>query len=176
MLRLRPYKSCDAETILSWLDNEETYRDWGGELFGLYPVAPELMNKKYFFHNGDCLEPDNFYPMTALDEQGLAGHFILRYQFGDPLQLRIGWVLVDDKRRGQGLGERMLSLGLQYAFAFLGAERVTIGVFETNERAWRCYKALGFRENPAADTVMTVAGEPRRVRELVLTREEYEAR
>ena len=114
--------------------------------------------------------------MTALDEQGLAGHFILRYQFGDPRQLRIGWVLVDDKRRGQGLGERMLSLGLQYAFAFLGAERVTIGVFETNERAWRCYTALGFRETPAADTVMTVAGEPRRVRELVLTREEYEAR
>ena len=175
LLRLRPYKPCDAGAIVSWLRDEDTFRKWGGELFGAFPITARIVNEKYFAHNGDCAEPDNFYPLTACDESGPAGHFILRYQYGDPRRLRMGWVLVDDRRRGRGLGREMLALGLRFAFAFLGAELVTIGVFENNLPAYRCYKALGFRDVPA-DEGMIVGGEVWPVREMALTREEYEAR
>ena len=40
----------------------------------------------------------------------------------------------------------MLTLGLKYAFEFLQAEKVTIGVYENNDIAHSCYKALGFRD------------------------------
>ena len=34
-------------------------------------------------------------------------------------------------------------------FEILKAEKVTLGVFENNPAAYHCYKAAGFREDPA---------------------------
>ena len=79
MLRLRPYKKSDAEYIISWLNNEEIFSLWGGERFGQFPITPEIINDKYFNNNGDCEEKDNFYPLTAVDDDGPVGHFIIRY-------------------------------------------------------------------------------------------------
>ncbi|MBR1441007.1 MAG: GNAT family N-acetyltransferase, partial [Lachnospiraceae bacterium] len=56
--------------------------------------------------------------------------------------------------RGSGYGTQMLSLGLKYAFEILGVSKVTIGVFENNEPAHKCYQKLGFRD------VETVEKEP----------------
>ena len=95
MLRLRPYKPCDAETVIGWCRDQKTYQLWGGELIGPYPLTADKLNEVYFARNGLCAEPDNFYPMMACDENGPAGHFIIRYPTGDPRVLRLGWVIVD---------------------------------------------------------------------------------
>ena len=92
----------------------------------------------------------------AFDESGIVGHFIMRYTNGDIRNLRLGWVIVDDSRRGRGYGRRMLELGLEYAFKILKARRVSIGVFENNEPAYKCYKSRGFTE-AKQDTYRTSA-------------------
>ena len=79
MLRLRPYKSCDSKHIADWIKNEETFVKWGGERFGSYPINAKIIDDKYRLNNGDCVEDDNFYPMTAFDDSGVVGHFIMRY-------------------------------------------------------------------------------------------------
>ena len=145
MLRLRPYKSCDAEKIAGWLKDEDIFLKWGGKLFGNYPITAEMVDDKYIKQNGGCTEPDNFYPWVALDDDGaVVGHFIMRYINGDKRCIRFGWVIVDDTIRGKGYGAQMLRAGLRYAFEILGAERVTLGVFEGNERAHKCYRSVGF--------------------------------
>ena len=172
MLRLRPYKPCDAETIVSWCRDEETFLRWGGDRFGAFPIPGERMNEKYFRENGDCAEADNFYPMTACDGDDVVGHFIIRYLHGDPRILRFGWVIVDDARRGRRIGQRMLRLGLKAAFEVMQAEKVTIGVYEDNLPGYRCYLSAGFArcgEQPEP------AGEKRRIIELALSREDYRA-
>ena len=78
-MKFRPYKSADAQTILSWVKDEETFRRWVTDRYPHYPISPAEMNEKYFVCNGDCPEPDNFYPMTAWDDTGLLGHMILRF-------------------------------------------------------------------------------------------------
>ena len=83
MLRLRPYKNCDANYIVSWCNSKEIFSFWGGERFGQFPISPEIINDKYINHNGDCIEEDNFYPLTAVDDDGPVGHFIIRYINGD---------------------------------------------------------------------------------------------
>ena len=143
-MKLRPYKPADAETILSWIRDEDTFRKWATDRYPHYPITTEDMNHKYFTCNGDCPEPDNFYPMTACDETGILGHLILRYT--GPDTIRFGFIIVDDSRRGQGLGRKMLLLALQYARTFLGAKKVTLGVLENNPGAYRCYRSVGFRE------------------------------
>lgn len=145
MLRLRPYKQCDANTIEKWIQDKDVFINWGGYHFGEFPISASTIDEKYTLQNGDCAEQDNFYPWTAFDgEKGVVGHFIMRYLHRDNKQLRFGWVIVDNAIRGKGYGTRMLQLGLKYAFEILGVDSVTIGVFENNEIAHSCYRKAGF--------------------------------
>ncbi len=169
MLRLRPYKSCDAETIEKWIRDEEVFNKWGGLLFGDFPISAKTIDDMYLLKNGRCEEPDNFYPWVAFDDKGnVVGHFIMRYLHGDRKILRFGWVIVDDHLRGKGYGKQMLSLGLKYAFEIMGADKVTIGVFENNEPAHRCYVGLGFQDKEI------VQKEPWDVIEMEIFRQDYD--
>lgn len=44
MLRLRPYKSCDAKYIVNWIDNEKEFVKWCANLI-TYPFTEESMNE-----------------------------------------------------------------------------------------------------------------------------------
>lgn len=145
-LGLRPYKPCDAEKIVSWIRDEEALRLWSSDRFGAFPITAQDINDKYLAHNGDCPEGDNFYPFTAFDEEGAAGHLILRYTDGEKKTIRFGFVIVDERKRGKGYGKQMLLLAKQFAFDLFGAERITLGVFDQNLSAYYCYKAAGFQE------------------------------
>lgn len=174
MLRLRPYKSVDADTIITWLQDEDTFLKWGGDHFGAFPITAQMMDDKYCCHNGDCAEPDNFYPMVAFDETGVVGHFIMRYLHGDNRILRFGWVIVDNAKRGKGYGREMLALGAKYAFEIMGVDQLSIGVFDTNSSAHRCYRNVGFREILMEQPVtVQVKGENWKIIELEMTRQEY---
>ena len=171
---LRPYKRSDAETILSWCKDEETFRKWTADRYESYPITAEDMNYKYFDCNGDCEESDNFYPMTACDERGPVGHFILRYVGGKKDVLRIGFVILDDTKRGKGYGKQMVRLGIQYAFEIMGASKVTIGVFENNLPAFYCYKAAGFWKMEETQPQMCkFLGETWKIVEFAIDRERY---
>ncbi len=146
MLRLRQYKPEDAKTIVSWCRDEESFRKWTSDRYESFPITAEDMNRKYIDNNGDCEEPDNFYPLTAFDESGIVGHLILRYMGAEKKEMRIGFVIVDDTKRRKGYGREMIALALKYAFDLFRAERVTLGVFDNNPSAYRCYKAAGFQE------------------------------
>ena len=145
-LKLRPYKPSDAKTIISWIKDEKAFRKWSSDRYESYPITAADINYKYLECNGDCEEIDNFYPMTAVDEEGLVGHLILRYMNRDKSIIRLGFIIVDDSRRGMGYGKKMVQMAIQYAFDMLKAKKVTLGVFENNPSAYYCYKAAGFRE------------------------------
>ena len=48
MLYLRPYKKDDAKTIISWCEDEITFRKWTSDRYESYPISEEDMNYKYF--------------------------------------------------------------------------------------------------------------------------------
>ena len=146
-LRLRPYKPTDAEKIVSWIKDEEALRKWSSDRFGNFPITSDDINNKYLKSNGDCVEQDNFYPFTAFDDSGVVGHLILRYTDTEKKVIRFGFVIVDDAQRGKGYGKKMLVLATKFAFDIFGAEKITLGVFDNNESAYYCYKAVGFVEN-----------------------------
>lgn len=167
MIRLRQYKSCDAIKIAEWVKDKDVFLKWGGELFGEFPISSDVIDEKYRLNNGDCKEPDNFYPWTAFDENGVCGHFIMRYLNGDNKILRFGWVIVDDSIRGKGYGTQMLQAGLKYAFEILDVDVVTLGVFENNELAHNCYKKVGFRDKEV------VSKEPWNVIEMEIKKDDW---
>ena len=143
MLRLRPFKNQDAKYILGWIKDEKSFRKWSADRYEHYPAKEEDMIQMYRATE----DTDNFYPMTAFDESGIVGHIILRFIDDEKQIIRFGFVIVDDTKRGLGYGKELLRLAIKYADEFLGAEKITLGVFENNQSALYCYKAAGFREN-----------------------------
>lgn len=174
MLRLRPYKPTDAATIISWCKDEISFRKWTADRYETFPITEADMNRKYIDYNGDCTEPDNFYPMTAFDDDGIVGHLILRFTDEKKSVLRLGFVIMDDAKRGMGYGRKMISLSIRYAFEILKVEKVTLGVFENNMSAYRCYKAAGFQESKAGERLCELCGEQWKCIELELGKDAYQ--
>ena len=75
MLRLRPYKNCDADIIASWIKNEYAFRQWCADRYDRYPISGADINAHY----AGFADADWFYPMTAFDETGVVGHLIMRF-------------------------------------------------------------------------------------------------
>ncbi|MBE5942166.1 MAG: GNAT family N-acetyltransferase [Lachnospiraceae bacterium] len=135
MIRIRPYKSTDANTILSWCQDERAFYQWTAGVMGEFPIT----DNEFSF-------VENLMPFTAFDENGVLGFFTYRNPNDNMDELRMGFVIVDPNERGKGYGKAMLRLGLQYAFEIYGAKKVSLGVFENNASAYHCYKAVGFED------------------------------
>ena len=147
-MRLRPYKACDAETIVSWIGDEYSFRQWCADRFGHFPITADDLNRHY----DEMAYSDSFYQFTAFDETGVVGHMIMRFTDEDKRTVRFGFVIVDNNKRGKGLGKGMLQLAIRYAFDILKAEKITLGVFENNLPAYKCYQSAGFRVLPTDST------------------------
>ncbi len=133
MLYLRPYMRNDAKTVLSWCKSEKSFYQWTAGVLGEYPLSPEQFDKV-----------SSFIAFIAYDETGPVGFFTLRDPGNGTNELRFGFVIVDDTKRGNGYGKSMLTLGLKHAFEICNVDKVSIGVFENNPAAYNCYKSLGF--------------------------------
>ena len=141
MIRIRPYKDTDAEKILSWCRDEKTFYQWTAGVLGEYPISKEA-----FAGLGSLMR------FTALDEKEVVGFFTARNPKPTLEELRFGFVIIDPEKWGRGFGKEMLRLGLEYARIVYKAKRVSLGVFENNERAYHCYKAVGFRDVTLRET------------------------
>lgn len=142
MLRLRPYKKCDAKYIISWIKDEVAFRKWSADRYDKYPITAEDINAHY----AATEDADTFFPMTAFDESSVVGHLTMRFPDESKEVLRFGFVIVDDTKRGKGYGKEMLQLAIEYAFRIMKVKKITLGVFENNESAYYCYKAVGFKD------------------------------
>lgn len=141
-MRLRPYKACDAQAITKWFKNEYAFRQWSADRYEKFPISAEDMNL-YYDRDKDN---ENIWGMTAFDNCGIIGHFTMRFpDEHNHDEIRLGFVIVDDTKRGKGYGKEMLSLAIQYAFDFIKVKKISLGVFENNKIAIECYKSCGFR-------------------------------
>ena len=143
-MNLRAYRPEDAAVILSWIRDERAFRRWSADRYDAYPILPEDMNAHYAAMTGSGC----FFPMTAEEDGSPLGHLILRYPGEDRRIIRFGFIIIDERKRGCGIGKAMLHLAADHAFRELGAEKITLGVFADNLPALRCYRSAGFREIP----------------------------
>lgn len=142
MIVLRPYKETDGPMVVKWLKDEKSFYQWSAGRLGTYPPGENLLNE----YKKDIESNDSIYQFVACEDSVPVGYLIMRYPEEDRRKLRFGFVVVDNERRGQGIGCRMLESALVYAFDVLRVEKVTIGVFENNPQAYSCYIRAGFHE------------------------------
>lgn len=144
MSRLRPYKPCDAKYIVSWIKDEVSFKKWCSIRLDKYPIDEYMLNSYFRQYDQD----DCYWGMTAFDESGIVGHLTMKLTGEDKKTVRLGFIIIDDSKRGCGYGQEMINLAVKYAAEMLNAERITLGVFENNPGAYYCYKTAGFTKIP----------------------------
>lgn len=139
-LTLRPYQPSDAAMITSWLKSEYLMRQWCADRYERYPVTPEDMNTYHAkYIDGQCSRA-----LTMTDGDDIVGYITLRTPADDSTEQRLGFVIVDDSKRGRGYGKALVSMAVKYAYETLVATKLSLGVFENNPSAIHCYEAAGF--------------------------------
>ena len=136
-MSLRTFYPDDAPTILSWCKDKHAFRLWSADRYKDFPAKPVEMLEQY--------EGDNMYPLTAVVDDVIVGHILLRFPSEDKSQIRFGFVIVDDSKRGMGYGRRLLQLAIDYACNQMGVKTITLGVFADNPSALKCYQSAGFK-------------------------------
>ena len=147
-LTLRPYQPSDAAVITSWLKSEYLMRQWCADRYERYPVTLEDMNT-YYKRN---IDGQHSRALTMTDGYDIVGYITLRTPADKPMEQRLGFVIVDDSKRGCGLGKTLVSMAVKYAFETLGATKVSLGVVENNPSAIHCYEAEGFHRISLPET------------------------
>ena len=147
-LILRPYQPSDAAVITSWLKREYLMRQWCADRYERYPVTPEDMNA----YHERYIDGQRSRALTMTDGDDIVGYITLRIPADDSTEQRLGFVIVDDSKRGCGLGKALVSMAVKYAFETLEATKVSLGVFENNPSAIHCYESAGFRRVSLPET------------------------
>lgn len=155
MLRLRPYKSSDAKYLLSWVQDERTFALWCADRFR-YPLTLAQLYRYKERHEQD----NRAWLMTVLDKDGRpAGHFLLCRADYAAGAVRLGFILLDPRMRGRGLGKEMMRLIIRYVFEILQMRRITLRVFGPNQSARSCYKSVGFIDERCEENLFEWQGE-----------------
>ena len=141
-MKLRDYKSEDSKIICSWIKNEKTLFQWSADRIGKFPLLGNELNESYAQANISI----DFFPLTAIDENNnVIGHLFIRIPDPEKKEIfRFGFVIISPEKRGAGNGKKMLELAIEYARINLNATKITLGVFENNPKAQRCYESVGF--------------------------------
>ena len=94
-MQLRAFNPDDAETILSWCKDKHAFRLWSADRYKDFPAQPEEMLEQY---NGN-----NMYSLTAVVDNLVIGHILLRYPSEDKTVIRFGFVIVDDSKGAKAM-------------------------------------------------------------------------
>ncbi|NPD81816.1 GNAT family N-acetyltransferase [Prevotella sp. PINT] len=141
-VRLREFHPADANIIAGWLKSEHLMRQWCADRYPRYPVTAEDMKMYY----RKFIDGHSSMAFTMVSDEEVVGYVTLRRPSADEAEWRLGFVIVDDSRRGLGLGKMLVGMAVDYACKELGATKISLGVFENNPSAIRCYEAAGFKQ------------------------------
>ncbi len=141
-MELREYKPEDSKIICGWIKDEKSLYQWSANRIGKFPLEGNELNENY----KDAIVSGNLIPLTAVEGDKISGHLFIRFpDEKNRTEVRFGFVIVSPELRGKGNGKKMLNLAIEYAHSKLNAKRITLGVFENNPKARRCYESVGFK-------------------------------
>ena len=151
-LTLRPPRDSDVQERLMLGNSAEVMRMFGADPETIPPLT--LATSKAWV---DRLAA---HPHAWIVEH--AGRFLGEIRLDDldhhDRRARLAIGFFDEQQLGQGLGREAVHLLLGYAFVALGLHRVSLRVIAYNERAIRCYRACGFREEGRERQAALVGG------------------
>jgi RimJ/RimL family protein N-acetyltransferase len=143
MIVLEYFERKDFEQLINWLRDEELLMNWSGSLFS-FPLTLESMH--WYMEDVNDMPVSEAYVYRAVDADTgeVVGHISLGGISQKNRAGRISRVLVgDEASRGKGYCRQMVEAVLKIGFEELKLHRISLGVYDFNTAAIRCYQKAG---------------------------------
>ena len=170
-LHFRPFERRDFPRILRAIDTPEALMQWAGPQFA-FPLD-EAQLESYRLSAEQQAATRRIYTVCLPGSEPV-GHIELNEI--DEHSARLCRVMIDRRRRGQGLGRAMVRRALQVGFDDLHLHRIDLGVFDFNTAAIRCYEAEGFAREGHLREVRRVGGAFWSLDRMAILEDEWRAR
>jgi RimJ/RimL family protein N-acetyltransferase len=144
MIKLEYFTKNDFQSLIDWIQDEELLLNWAGTQFR-FPLNAEKL-EWYIQDANDLNKSDKLIYKGVDTESGeTVGHISLSVINRRNRSARITRVLVGQStERGKGIGEQMMKALMKIGFEDLNLHRMSLGVYDYNEPAIKCYKKCGF--------------------------------
>jgi RimJ/RimL family protein N-acetyltransferase len=144
MIRLEYFTKEDFAQLIRWISTEELLTNWSGSLFR-FPLTDDSLD--WYLEDTNDLRKSDALIYKAIDgETGeVIGHISLGGISRKNRSARISRVLVgDNAQRGKGICTEMIREVVRIGFEELNLHRISLGVYDFNHSAIRCYEKAGF--------------------------------
>lgn len=175
MVKLEPLEKEDFHKLIEWNENKSSdyLLQWAGPTYN-FPFTIEQIEN--YFNNEVNKENSNIfvYKIKHVETGKIIGTIELRETDKSKRTGRICRFLIGDENiRGQGIGTIALTEAIRIGFEDLKYEKITLGVFDFNTNAIKCYEKTGFRiENLRRNARKSPAGYWS-IYDMAITKEEF---
>ncbi len=144
MVKLEYFDREDFKQLIEWMNSEHLITNWAGSLFR-FPLTEDSLD----WYIEDTNEPNSSdaFVYKAVDTKTgkTVGHISLGSVSEKNRSARISRVLVGNTaERGKGYCAGMINAVLKIGFEELKLHRISLGVYDFNTAAIRCYEKCGF--------------------------------
>ena len=143
MIKLEYFTTEDFDTLLEWIQDEQLLLHWAGTQFR-FPLTKKKLD--WYIKDANDFQTSSTFIFKALEvESGkTVGHISLTSINRTNRSARITRVLVADPERGKGLAGNMVKELVKIGFEQLHLHRISLGVYDKNKAAIKCYHNCGF--------------------------------
>ena len=144
MVKLEYFTEQDFGQLIRWIDTEDLKINWSGPLFS-FPVTEEDL--KWYIQDSNDPSESEVLIYKAVDRPSgeTIGHISLGSISRKNRSARISRVLVGQTcSRGKGYCGKIIREILKVGFDELHLHRISLGVYQPNQAAIKCYQRVGF--------------------------------
>jgi RimJ/RimL family protein N-acetyltransferase len=143
MITLKYFGQEDFDQLIEWSGDAQYLLQWAGPQFH-FPLSKEQLTN--YLDAANDKNSSNKFIYKAVDEalNKTIGHISLGGIDRFNRSGRIGKVLVGHPYQGKGYGKQMINKVLNIGFDEQKLHKISLGVFDFNLQAIRCYEKSGF--------------------------------
>ena len=159
MLTLEYFEPSDFDQLIKWVKDEELMMNWCGSLFS-FPLTQKSM--EWYIENVNNLETSDAFMYRVVDTatKAVVGHISLGSISRKNRSGRISRVLIgSNDNRGKGCCQAMVKAILKIGFEDLKLHRISLGVYDFNQSAIKCYQKSGFTIEGTTRDVLQFKGD-----------------
>ncbi|MDB5249324.1 MAG: hypothetical protein JWQ40_3718 [Segetibacter sp.] len=144
MVKLEYFDREDFKQLIEWMNSEHLITNWAGSLFK-FPLTEDSLD--WYIQDTNNADDSDAFIYKAVDTKTgkTVGHVSLGSISEKNRAGRISRVLVGNTaERGKGYCSKMINAILKVGFEELKLHRISLGVYDFNTAAIRCYEKCGF--------------------------------
>ena len=145
MLKLEYFTPNDFEQLINWIPDASFTLQWSGPSF-TYPLTKQQLTD-YLQDANQEKSTRYVFKVVETESNQVIGHVSINKVERLNSHARIGKVLIGaSEQRSNGYGTQLMQLAAQYIFETLQLDKASLGVFDFNTAAHRCYEKIGFKQ------------------------------